>query len=214
MAGRTLKTSALVGAKLKALAALGRGSVSIGFMAGSTYSDGTSVASVAFWNEFGHGGKFPSPARPFFRTMISENQGKWPSMMAKLLKATKLDGQKTLSYMGEEIDKELKQSIIDFSSPALSPVTLRLRAKFGNSPEKITLRDVYQAIADVRSVDKLIPGKWTPKSALKNTGRIAGDTQAHPLIWTGHLLNSTSYRVKDGPIMEQNTDTGVYQERA
>lgn len=197
MAGRTLKTSALVGAKLKALAALARGSVSIGFMEGATYPDGTSVASVAFWNEFGHGGKFPSPPRPFFRTMISENQSKWPGMMAKSLKATRLDGQKTLAYMGEEIDGELKQSIIDFSSPALSPVTLRLRAKFGNSPEKITLRDVYQAISDVQ-----------------NGKKIASGTQAHPLIWTGHLLNSTSYRVKNGPVMEQNSETGVYQERA
>lgn len=197
MAGRTLKTSALVGAKLKALGALARGSVSVGFMKGATYPDGTSVASVAFWNEFGHGGKFPAPPRPFFRTMISKNQDKWPHMMAKFLKATNLDGQKTLAFMGEEIDGELKQSIIDFSDPALSPVTLRLRAKFGNSPEKIALRDVYQAIADVRS------GK-----------DVASGTQAHPLIWTGHLLNSTSYRVNNGPIMEQNTDTGVYQERA
>lgn len=178
MAGRTLKMSALVGAKLKALAALAKGSVRIGFMGGATYPDGTSVASVAFWNEFGHGGKFPAPARPFFRTMISENQGKWPGMMAQSLRATKLDGQKTLAYMGEEIDGELKQSIIDFSSPSLSPVTLRLREKFGNSPEKITLRDVYQAIADVQSGEKIAEG-----------------TQAHPLIWTGNLLNSTSYRV-------------------
>ena len=196
MAGRTLKTSALVAAKLKALGAQARGSVSIGFMAGATYAGRTPVASVAFWNEFGHGGKFPAPPRPFFRTMISSNQGKWPAMMAQALKATKLDGQKTLAYMGEEIDGELKQSIIDFSDPALSPVTLRLRAKFGDSPEKITLRDVYQAIADVR-----------------NGAKVATGTQAHPLIWTGHLLNSTSYRVSNGPIMEQN-ESGAYQERA
>ena len=196
MAGRTLRTSAAVAAKLKALAALASGSVSIGFMEGATYPDGTSVASVAFWNEFGHGGRFPAPPRPFFRTMIAQNQDNWPEMMAQHLRATKFDGQKTLTYMGEEIDGELKQSIIDFSDPALSPVTLRLRAKFGNSPEKITLRDVYQAIADVR-----------------NGEEIASGTEAHPLIWTGHLLNSTSYRVKDGPIMEQGA-SGNYQERA
>ena len=196
MAGRTLKTSALVGAKLKALAALAGGSVSIGFMEGATYPDGTTVASVAFWNEFGHKGQFPAPPRPFFRTMISGNQSKWPGMMVKSLKATKLNGQKTLAYMGEEIDGELKQSIIDFSDPALSPTTLRLRAKFGNSPEKIRARDVVEAQQDVRDGKELASG-----------------TQAHPLIWTGHLLNSTSYRVKDGPVMEQSA-SGTYQERA
>lgn len=127
MAGRTLKTSALVGAKLKALAALARGSVSIGFMGGATYPDGTSVASVAFWNEFGHGGKFPAPPRPFFRTMISNNQGKWPDMMAKSLKSTKLDGQKTLAYMGEEIEGELKQSITDLVAPVLAPATIKAK---------------------------------------------------------------------------------------
>lgn len=198
MHGRTLKTSAVVAAKLKALAALAGGSVSIGFMRGATYDpSGIPVASVAFWNEFGHKGRFPAPARPFFRTMISDNQDRWPDMMAQSLKATKLNGQKTLAYMGEQIDGELKQSIIDFSDPALSPVTLRLRAKFGNSPEKIRLRDVYEAIADVRAGKKVATG-----------------SESHPLIWTGHLLNSTSYRVKGGPIMEQNTTTGVYQERA
>ena len=200
MAGRTLKTSALVGAKLKALAALARGSVSIGFMEGATYPDGTPVASVAFWNEFGHGGKFPSPPRPFFRTMISENQSKWPSMMAKSLKATRLDGQKTLAYMGEEIDGELKESIINTSSPPLSKTTLRLRFKFGNHPENIRARDVLQAQRDVAK-------------GRKNLGMASG-TQAEPLIWTGHLLNSTSYRVKNGPVMEQNSETGSYKERA
>lgn len=209
MAGRTLKTSALVGAKLKALAALARGSVSIGFMGGATYPDGTSVASVAFWNEFGHGGKFPAPPRPFFRTMISENQGKWPGMMAKSLKVTKLNGQKTLAYMGEEIDGELKQSIIDLSSPALSLVTLRLRKKFGNHPEDIRARDVIAAQKELSRV-MIQTKKGTPRKM----PALAEGTGANPLIWTGHLLNSTAYRVKSGPVMEKNVDTGAYQERA
>jgi hypothetical protein len=80
--------------------------------------------------------------------------------------------------MGEEIDGALKQSITDLTSPPLSPVTLRLRFKFKNQPQKIRLRDVYGAIGDVRKGRKLASG-----------------TQAKPLIWTGDMLNSTSYRV-------------------
>ena len=42
-----------------------QGSVDVGFMSGATYPDGTSVAQVAFWNEFGHGGRLPPPP-PFY----------------------------------------------------------------------------------------------------------------------------------------------------
>ena len=34
---------------------MGGGEVAVGFMEGATYPDGTPVAAVAFWNEFGKG---------------------------------------------------------------------------------------------------------------------------------------------------------------
>ncbi len=91
-----------------------------------------------------------------------------------------MDGHKTLAFMGEEIEGELKQSITDFTSPPLSPTTLRLRFKFGNQPQNITARDVVQAQRDVKK------------------GRtLASGTQAKPLIWTGQMLQSTSYKVSE-----------------
>lgn len=171
MQRRTIPMSQAVTDKLKKLAAKARGTVQVGFI-------NTDQAQIAYWNEFGHGGRFPAPARPFFRTMVAKDSPSWPNLMASHLKASQMDGEKTLSFMGEHIDGELKQSITEGIYQPLSAVTLRLRLKFGNNPQNIRLRDVYSAIRDVRGGAKTAEG-----------------TQAKPLIWTGQMLNSTSYRV-------------------
>ncbi len=173
MARRSIAMSDAVTAKLKELAKKVRGSVQVGFI-------DNDQAPIAFWNEFGHKGRFPAPPRPFFRTMVSDKSPLWPAMMAGELQRSKMDGHKTLAFMGEEIEGELKQSITDFTSPPLSPTTLRLRFKFGNQPQNITARDVVQAQRDVKK------------------GRtLASGTQAKPLIWTGQMLQSTSYKVSE-----------------
>ncbi|HUD74679.1 MAG TPA: hypothetical protein VMQ76_06370, partial [Terracidiphilus sp.] len=117
-------------AKLLDLAKRAHGTVQVGFI-------DSDQAPIAFLNEFGHKGRFPSPPRPFFRTMVSNESGKWPEMMAGELKRSKMDGHRTLAYMGEEIDGALKDSIMNGHYQALSPVTLMLRSKFGNHPENI-----------------------------------------------------------------------------
>ena len=172
MATRSIKMSDAVTAKLMELAKRASGSVQVGFI-------DNDQAPIAFWNEFGHKGRFPAPPRPFFRTMVSNDSGKWPAMMAGELQRSKMDGHRTLAYMGEEIEGALKQSIIDFTSPPLSPTTLRLRLKFGNQPQNIRARDVVQAQRDIA-----------------DGAPVASGTQAKPLVWTGTLLNSTSYKVE------------------
>ena len=189
MPSRSLPMSERVTRHLQDLAKkLGGGSVEVGFMEGATYPDGTPVAAVAFWNEFGHKGPFPAPARSFFRTMIAKESPRWPDKMAALLKATGGDGPRVLAFMGEEIDGQLKDSIIATNAPPLSPTTLRLRYKFGNNPQKITVMDVLAAQAAVAK-------------GRKNLGMASG-SQAKPLVWTGHLLQSTAYRVKEGTFQQ------------
>ena len=100
---------------------MGGGSVSVGFMSGATYPDGTPVAAVAYWNEYGKEGQ---PPRPFFRRMIAEESPTWAGKMAKLAKATNYDGARVLGMMGEDIQGALKQSINDFQTPALAPSTI------------------------------------------------------------------------------------------
>ena len=74
MAGRTLQGSDGVMKALEDIAKrMGGGEVSVGFMEGATYPEGTPVAAVAFWNEYG----VPShnqPPRPFFRQMIAADR--------------------------------------------------------------------------------------------------------------------------------------------
>lgn len=108
------------------------GAVEVGFMEGATYPDGTSVPAVAFWNEFGHGGKFPSPPRPFFRNMIAKESPSWPDKMAKLAEATNFDGKKVLALMGEDIKGALEESIVEFSDPPNAASTIK--AKGFNKP--------------------------------------------------------------------------------
>lgn len=164
---------------LKQIGSDAAGGLTVGFLEGATYPDGTSVAQVAFWNEFGHGGNFPAPPRPFFRKMIAEESSGWSVKLSKALKHYDYDAGMALRAMGEDIKGALQQSISTIDGPALSPTTLILRKKFGNNPQDITLSDVLQAQRDV---------------ADGQTG--ASGTQGKPLVWTGHLLNSVDYEVK------------------
>ncbi len=127
MADHTLSGSDGVMKALEEIARkMGGGEVSVGFMAGATYPDGTPVAAVAFWNEYG----VPSrnqPPRPFFRQMIAKESPTWAPKMAKLAKATNYDGPKVLAMMGEDIKGALQQSINDFTTPALKESTVEAK---------------------------------------------------------------------------------------
>ncbi len=180
MAQQTINLSASVTKHLEAIAAkMGGGTVSVGYFEGDVYPDGTPVASVAFWNEFGHGGPFPAPARPTFRPMVSKESPTWGPKMGKLAKSTNYDGKLVLSMMGEDIAGALQDSIVNTPVAPLSPTTLMLRKKFGNNPQDIRARDVIQAQRDV---------------AAGKTG--ATGTQAKPLVWTGTMLRAPGYKVE------------------
>ena len=133
MAGHTLQGADGLMKKLEDIAKrMGGGEVSVGFMEGSTYPDGTPVAAVAFWNEFGKmvesefGNYFQMP-RAFFRQMIAKEAPTWPAKMGKLAKALDYDGAKVLALMGEDIKGALQQSINDFQSPPLAPSTVEAK---------------------------------------------------------------------------------------
>lgn len=122
----TLKLGEAVEARLMEYARkIGNGSVSVGFLAGATYHDGTPVASVAFWNEFGHKGPSPAPARPFFRRMVAKDSPQWGDQLGHALIVNSGKGVPALAFMGEEIKGQLIQSINDLTSPPLAKSTIR-----------------------------------------------------------------------------------------
>lgn len=94
----------------------------VGFLEGATEADGTPVASVAFWNEFGTS---KIPPRPFFRNMIAAESPHWGDDTGKALKHYDFDAASALDAMGQKIAGELAQSIIDTNTPPLSPTTIK-----------------------------------------------------------------------------------------
>ncbi|WP_048996420.1 hypothetical protein [Burkholderia multivorans] len=157
-------------------------SVRVGFLEGATYpGSDTPVAMVAAIQEYGA----PAAgirARPYFRPTVEANKDAWSKAVANVAKAANYDAAVTLGRMGEIMGGELREAIIGLDSPALSKVTLLLRERFGNNPQEIKFSDVQQARKDIES----------------GTEPNVTGTQAKPLVWTGHMLNSVSYQVDDG----------------
>lgn len=106
-------------------------SVKVGFLAGSTEEDGTSIPLIAAIQNFGA----PSrgiPPRPFFSSMVREKRGEWGPLTAAALKANNMDARKALEAVGETIKGELMASIVATTAPPLAASTIRARGGKGN----------------------------------------------------------------------------------
>lgn len=97
--------------------------VRIGFLAGATEADGTSIPMIAFLQEYG-APNVGIPPRPFFRNMIAAHKGEWGDQLRKVLVAMDYDGTGALSGMGEEIKGQLEESIVAITDPPLAPSTV------------------------------------------------------------------------------------------
>ena len=95
--------------------------VRVGFLEGATYPDGTPVAQVAFWNEYGTAS---SPPRPFFRNMVQVKSKTWGDGVATALKNNDNDVDKAFGLAGEGIKGQLVESINEFSSPSNAQKTI------------------------------------------------------------------------------------------
>lgn len=130
----TLKGGDALRKRLEQIALSMRGAheVRVGFMEGATYPDGTPVAAVAYWNEFGKmvesgEGSYYQMPRPFFRTMIAAESPSWSVKLGKLGPATGYDAKRMLGLMGEDIRGALQQSINAFQSPPLAESTVKAK---------------------------------------------------------------------------------------
>lgn len=153
-------------------------SVDVGFLPGSFYDEARTkpTALIAAIQEYG-APRVGIPPRPFFRNMIKKESGKWPKAISELLVSLDYDAAKTLDQVGQVVAYELQQSITDTNEPPLSPVTLMVREIVGPNGTA-TFADVMEARRRVQE------------------GETAQGVSTKPLIWTGHLQNSVSYKVK------------------
>lgn len=100
---------------------------------GDTYSDGTTVAQVANWNEIGHftkTGAF-SPPRPFYRVgvMMEIKKTGFQTLKAPLINL--LMGKGSVAAVNrairEEMVSKVKASILAWNTPENSPVTIAMK---------------------------------------------------------------------------------------
>jgi hypothetical protein len=95
--------------------------VSIGFMEGATYPDGTSVPMIAALMNYG---TMTIPPRPFFSNMVKSKSSGWGRSLGDLLKNNDFNSKVALKGMGEGIGAQLNQSIHDTNSPPLAAATV------------------------------------------------------------------------------------------
>lgn len=165
---------------LAQLGGVGNGSVNAGFLSGAKYPTGTPVAAVAFWNEYGHGGDFPAPPRPFMRPAVDEDSGKWVSTLGKALKHYEYDADAALSVTGQVMVESIQGKIKDADVAQLSETTKILRAKFGMDTSRINKTEVLIAQREAAE----------GKTGVSGAG-------AKPLNHTGHMVRSVDFEVKN-----------------
>ena len=115
-------------------------SVRVGVLESATYPDGTPVAMVAFWNEYG---TKTSPVRAFFRTTVSDQKKNWVLSVQNLMKMHD-DPKKVMGLIGEHMRGQIVQSINTWTDPPNAPYTVRMKGF--NAP----LRDTGQLMRSIR----------------------------------------------------------------
>ena len=98
-------------------------SVRVGVLENATYPDGTPVAMVAFWNEYG---TKTSPVRAFFRTTVSDQKKNWVLSVRNLMKMHD-DPKKVMGLIGEHMRGQIVQSINTWTDPPNAPYTVRMK---------------------------------------------------------------------------------------
>ncbi len=152
-------------------------SVRVGFLENATYPDGESVAQVAAWMNYG---TKTAPPRPFFTRMIDEKSPAWGGKLGRVLVANNYDAKKALNLMGAGIKTQLQAAITDLDAPALSPVTLMIRKMLINNPSL--------------QVNATVVGEAARKVA---DGESSGGASTKVGVYTGHMLNSVDWSVKE-----------------
>ena len=107
--------------------------VKVGVLDGSRYPDGTGVASVAFWNEYG---TKRIPPRPFFRDTIKQNKEQWVQLAKDAIRMG-YTVDHMLGLVGASMQNDIQYSIMTWTTPKNADYT---EAKKGyNAPLRETM---------------------------------------------------------------------------
>lgn len=107
--------------------------VKVGVLDNSKYPDGTSVATVAFKNEYGYKN---IPSRPFFRQTIKEQREAWSNLAINGIRAG-YNIEKVMGLIGTQMEGDIKMSIMSWTTPRNSDYTIAIKGF--NAPLRHTL---------------------------------------------------------------------------
>lgn len=155
--------------------------VKVGWFESAKYESGTPVAYVATIQEFGSP-KRSIPPRPFMRPTVDEKKQAWFDLAAqgaKAILAGRSTAAKVMEAIGLRAAGDVAKTITTITSPALSPITLQLRA-WRREGRVITGATVGEAARAIKQ-----PGYTTPSVSEK------------PLVDSAILLNTLTSTVED-----------------
>lgn len=122
--------------RAKAAARSGQPTLKVGFFETARYPDGTPVAAVAAWNEFGtrsRNGTVLTPERPSFRNSLPEMKEQIANVAKGRIDPATMEVTETMArLMGTACEGVLKKSITKLSDPPNAPGTVR--AKGSSNP--------------------------------------------------------------------------------
>lgn len=96
--------------------------IEVGFFESARYPDGTPVAAVAAWNEFGAAN---IPERPFFRSALALAEDPIEQIIRDHIDPRTLQVDEALAnQIGAYMQGEVQKSIVDLTSPANAPSTI------------------------------------------------------------------------------------------
>ena len=112
----------------KALSASGVETLRVGFFRTAKYPDGTPVAAVAAWNEFGtrtKGGSQHIPERPFFRQALRKVQSDVSELVQDGINSKTMVVDDLLAdRLGGLVAGAVQENIRDLKSPPNAPSTI------------------------------------------------------------------------------------------
>lgn len=167
----------------------------VGWFQSATYPDGTKVAYVAAIQELGSAQQ-SIPPRPFMRPTAIAKKNEWSETAAdgaKEVVTGNASAADVMEALGLKAGGDVLQAIVALDSPALSPVTIELRAMKKRNPNLvITGATVGEAAAKIKK-----PGYVTPNVSVK------------PLNDSGLLIATlTSITENNGLIVSEKTIAG------
>lgn len=155
----------------------------VGWFNGVSYTDSTSVKSVALQNEFGNLSKH-IPPRPFLRPAVANNRTEWVSVLNEML-FEELKGKNalgsSLSVLGETVKADIKISIESVTTPVIADSTLVGRYLYSTGNIAPTLAEIYETMSEAKTNQSL--------NAQINS------TPDHPLIHTFFMMDSLQAKV-------------------